>query len=109
MAGTPVAALLLLFSSFGSKVEVLTVAVLVKNVPGAVFESILATIVKKSSPPAGKSGFVQFTVPLLPTPGSVHDQLAGVERETKVMPAGNGSFKVALSAVSGPTLVTSMV
>jgi hypothetical protein len=109
-----VAALLLLFSSFGSDVdmELLTVAVLVKNVPCGVAVGMWTTSVKRASAPLGKVAFVQVTVPLVPTAGWLEQSQASPEFwfiDTKVMPGGNGSLKLALLASSGPELVTSMV
>ena len=54
-------------------------------------------------------GFVQFTAPLEPTEGVVHDQPAGADNDTKAIFPGSESFNPTLSAVSGPALVIVIV
>jgi hypothetical protein len=100
-----------LFSSKGSKDDglVATFAVLTKTVPDGVSDGMLTTSVKKSSPPTAKLEFEQLTVPLVPTEGVLQLQPAGAEKDTKVIPAGKMSLKVAGLAGSGPKLFTSMV
>jgi hypothetical protein len=108
---TVVPALLELFSSKGSNDVglVVTLAVFTKTVPDAVPDGIFVTSVKKSSLPTARLLFVQVTVPLLPTPGSMQFHPVGAEMETKVMPVGKGSLNVAGLAASGPLLMTSIV
>ena len=82
-----------MFSSLISAgVAKLTVAMLVKNVPGGVSDGTLTTNVKALPLVTGRLGFVQVMVPFVPTAGVEHDHPAGEASETKVKPAGNGSF-----------------
>ena len=53
-----------------------------------------------------KLGFVQETVPVAPTAGVVHDQPPVVDSDTKVVPAGSVSVKLALAALLGPLFVS---
>ena len=76
-----------MFSLFAS-LELLTVATLVINVPGAVPESMCAVRVKTSLLPVGTSEFEQLIAPLVPTLGVEQPQAAGLESETKVVPGG---------------------
>src|SRR6267154_802869 len=102
---TTVTAVALLFSSVGSS-GLETVAVLVKKVPAGVAPGMNSVRVKLTLPPLAKLGLVQLTVPPEPTPGVVHDQPAGDDRLTKVIPAGIGSLRDTLVASSGPPLRT---
>lgn len=105
---TVVDVLALLFSEVGSDVVVLTVAVLLKTVPGEVALGMCPTRVKTLVVLAGILAIVQFTVPPEPGEGVVQFQIGPESwvRDTKVMVLGSGSFKVALSALSGPLLIT---
>src|SRR6266550_5441157 len=96
----------LLFSSLGSKVVVLTVAVFVKKVPGVASAGTWTTNVKTSPLVKERLGFVQSTVPLAPTAGVVQVQPAGADSDTNVSVAGSGSFRSAFSAGSELLLVT---
>ncbi len=103
---TSVVAELVLFSSFGSKVWLDTVAVLVRKVPGAVPLAMCRVSVKFTLSPAVKFGLVQVTVPVPPTAGVVQVQPAGESSETNVIPAGIGSETAVAAASSGPMLNT---
>src|SRR4051794_31895859 len=90
--GTSVEAVELLFSSFGSGAPsgALTVAVLLKNVPGAAFAGRLIVNVNVALVPAVIVELAeQWTFPLLPAPGSVQVHPAGDATETNVVPAGS--------------------
>src|ERR1700730_3391061 len=106
--GVVTTAVLELFSSFGSKSDV-TLAMLVKVVPGGVAGGACITKVKSPLEPFGKVAMVQLISPL-EAPGAGVEQLnAGplfwIE-DTKVIPGGNASFHVTLVASSGPPLNT---
>jgi hypothetical protein len=117
--GTVVEAKAVLFSSLGSVAPfsgsggVLIATVLVTVVPGGVPESIFTAKVNVSSVPTGRLGLVQLTTPPDPTAGVVQVQplggFGGEEIETKVVPGGNWSVKVAIAEFCGPKLTTSMV
>ena len=92
----------------GSVVEDTTVAVLVMVVPLA--PDTATTRVKTAEAPGLSVATEHDSVPLAPTAGAV--QVNGVpdcDRETNVVPAGNGSVRVTLLAVAGPLFVTVMV
>jgi hypothetical protein len=67
VVGTTVEAEELSFSSFGSKVWLLTVATFVMNVPGGVVATICPTNENVLVIPTGKLAILQVTVP--PDPG----------------------------------------
>ena len=73
----------LLLPGSGSVVAEETVAVLL-IVP--VVEGAIATVSVKTALPTARLGFVQVTVPPEPTAGVVHDQPAGGEIATNVVP-----------------------
>jgi hypothetical protein len=99
-----------LFSSFGSKAEEVTVAMLVKVVPGAVSTGTLNTTVKSTLDPAGKGVAVHVIVPGLPFAGVMQvNALLVLFRESNVNPVGMTSVKVAVPASSGPPFVTLML
>lgn len=103
---TRVLAVLLLFSSFGSKVALVTVAILVKKVPGAVPVGMCSVSAKFALLPAVKFATVQVTVPVPPGAGVLHVQPAGDDSETNVIPGGIGSDTDTDVASSGPPLKT---
>jgi hypothetical protein len=100
-----------LFSSFGSKSKepTLTLAMLVKVVPGDVSVGTCSTRVKSTVDPAGNDAPVHVIVPAEPTAGVTQGEnmpAPVVAMETNVNPTGIGSVKVTLVAVSGPKLMT---
>ena len=58
----------------------------------------------KKSAVTPKLVFVQETVPVAPTAGAVHDQVPVVDSDTKVVPDGRVSEKVA-ATLFGPLFV----
>jgi hypothetical protein len=101
-----------LFSSFGSKEDVVTVAMLVKVVPGDVSESTCRIIVKSELDPAVNVAALHVIVPPEPIAGEAQMNRSGLlvsSIDTNVSPAGMTSVKVALDASSGPPLTTWMV
>jgi hypothetical protein len=101
---TVVVAVSLLFAPFGSVVAEVRVAVFESTVPPGTDGITVTTSVKKSTV-TPKLVFVQETVPLAPTDGVVHDHGPVVERDTKVVPVGSVSEKLALAALLGPLFV----
>jgi hypothetical protein len=101
-----------LFSSFGSKSKepTLTLAMLVKVVPGDVSVGTCSTRLKSTVDLAGKDAPVHVIVPVEPTAGVTQGENMPaplvVAMETNVNPTGIGSVKVTLVAVSGPILMT---
>src|SRR5690242_17209929 len=96
----------LLLPGTGSVVVEVTVAVLL-IVP--VVEGAIATVRVKTALPTAMLAFVQVMVPPAPTAGVVHDQPAGEESATNVVPAGSVSERLTLAAELGPALLTVMV
>jgi hypothetical protein len=92
----------------GSEVVEVIVAVFVKIVPLGVRGSTVVTI-WKTAEPGGRSGRVQFTVPLVPGDGVAQFHPGGAESELNVIPGGSGSFTLTLAASSGPSLETARV
>jgi hypothetical protein len=72
----------------------------------ATVDATLTTTMMAADAPEATLGLVQFTLPVAPTAGVVHDQPAGTEMEAKVVFVGTASVKLALAAVPGPLLVT---
>jgi hypothetical protein len=106
--GVDVLAALESFSSFGSNVDRLTEAMLVKTVPFGVPEGMPSVNVKPAELPAAIVLRVHVMVPPEPTPG-VRQTNAGpliCDAETNVIPAGMGSVTVTSAASSGPMLNT---
>ena len=66
----------------------------------ATVDATLTTTMMAADAPEATLGLVQFTLPVAPTAGVVHDQQA------KVVFVGTASVKLALAAVPGPLLVT---
>src|ERR1700750_3058564 len=105
--GTVVSTKAVLFSSFGSVAPksgsggVLTCTTLVMMVPGSAPRSTWTTTVKTSSASSGTLLSVQVRVLLLACgSGGAQVQLAGEVAETKVVPAGTRSFRVAITEAS---------
>ena len=94
-----------LLVAFGSKSEVVTVAVLFRFVPFGVAGSTLTTIVKVAVSPLATEALVHRTAPAIrlqlqpETDGNV----------TNVVLAGSGSLTTTLAAASGPSLVRLIV
>jgi hypothetical protein len=104
--GTFVDAVALLLFGLGSLLPDETVAVLLM-LPGVVVCTVSVNCVLA---PAANVGTVQFTVPVAPTAGVVQLNAGPLwDRETKVVPAGSGSFMATVVASLGPALLTVMV
>src|SRR5688500_12568530 len=105
--GVEVAAMPLLFSSVGSKVALVAVAMLTKKVPGGVAGGIWKTNVKSADSPAARVAIEHEIVPPEPTGGSEQVKTGPLfwVLETKVIPGGIGSLRTAEFASSGPELV----
>ena len=84
------------------------VAVFEITVPDAVAPATLTTSVKTLLPMPSE-GSVHETVPPAPAAGVVHDQAAGLASDTKVVPEGSVSVRVAFAAKAGPAFVTVIV
>ena len=111
LTGAPItvsASLAALLAGTGSAVAELTVAVLVITVPPATAMPTLTVRLNAALPPAARVAMVQVTVPPAPTAGVTHDQPGAAVSDTKVVPAGSVSARVAPVAASGPALATTM-
>ena len=98
---TLVVALLLLLPGLPSG-EV-AVAGLVRLVPAAIVGAT-ATVSVKTELPSANEELEHEMVPLSPASGVVQTQPLTSVKETKVVPAGNGSTHEVLTAASGPLL-----
>src|SRR4029453_7396092 len=97
-----------LFVVTGSVVADATVAVFVMTVPLTTPAFTLPTSVTVATADAATLGFMQLTVPVLPTTGVVQVHPAAAASETNVVLAGMTSVSVAEVAASGPSLRTVM-
>ena len=106
-APTPVNTLALLFARFGSVVPEVTLSVSRICVPltAAAF-TFTCTLKVATAAPLATNGLVQVMFPDAPTAGVVQAQPAAGVIEKKVVLAGTASLKTALTAASGPLLVT---
>jgi hypothetical protein len=74
-----------------------------------VTEGATATVKVKTALLMPSDEFEQDTVPTAPTAGVMHDQPAGDDNDTKVVPAGSVSDNETEAALLGPALVTVIV
>jgi len=104
-------AVLLLLEEVGSKVDVVTLAVLLTTDPAGVLERALTVSVNCAEVLLARDANEQETVPVSPGSGSVQLMPGPVScvRETKTRDDGNVSVQVRLSAASGPALATVIV
>ena len=105
------AELLAQFGSLADEHGTLILAVLVMVVPGVSPRLALTTSGKLAVALSAREAMVQEMVPVPPTAGMVAPQFhpAGTAKETKVVPAGMASLKVATPEAAGPLFVTDCV
>jgi len=81
-----------LFGDHGSAVEVVTLEVPVIVVASATLQFTRTTSEKAAEAPDARVGFVQVTVPTLPTSGAVHVHPPGAVIDSKTVFAGTGAL-----------------
>ena len=106
---TVVLAVEVLLLGFGSVVDVVTLAVF--EIVAPVAPGLMWTVIEKVAEPGANEAIVQLTVPVPPTEGVVHENVAPVvcDSETNVVFAGTASVSATLAAFDGPLFVSVIV